>query len=77
MCSTMPPAEALGGIRDAFHGYRSPTSPSLDSAGLRDLPLDASEHVFDTGCVDREPVEHAPDRWRGELEHSPAGGPAR
>jgi hypothetical protein len=24
--------------------------------------------VFDTGWVDREPVEYPPDKWRGELE---------
>jgi hypothetical protein len=24
--------------------------------------------VFDTGCVDRQPVEHVPDQWRGEVD---------
>jgi hypothetical protein len=24
--------------------------------------------VFDTVGVDRQPVEHAPDKWRGELD---------
>jgi hypothetical protein len=23
--------------------------------------------LFDTGGVDRQPVEHAPDKWRGEF----------
>jgi hypothetical protein len=32
------------------------------------LSLDTLEHSFDTGWVDRQPVEHVPDQWRGELE---------
>jgi hypothetical protein len=35
---------------------------------MRRNPLDAGEHVFDTGWVDRQLVEHAPDKWRGELD---------
>jgi hypothetical protein len=30
--------------------------------------LDTLEQLFDTGCVDRQPVEHVPDQWRGELD---------
>jgi hypothetical protein len=26
------------------------------------------EQVFDAMGVDRQPVEHAPDKWRGELD---------
>jgi hypothetical protein len=26
------------------------------------------EHLFDTRCVDRQPVEHPPDKWAGELD---------
>jgi hypothetical protein len=30
--------------------------------------LDQSKHLFDTGAMDRQPVEHPPDKWRGELD---------
>jgi hypothetical protein len=28
----------------------------------------ANIHVFDTADMDGQPVEHAPDKWRGEFE---------
>jgi hypothetical protein len=32
------------------------------------VPLDTSEHLFNTVDVDRQPVEHPPGKWRGELD---------